>query len=82
MSQSRVTYDNVAYDVWVDYNEGGFWGHYRCLRCGVDGTLRGRCDSPTEAIGRASARAFTEHHVPKHGLIPRPARQAAAMPAD
>jgi hypothetical protein len=78
MSQSRVTYDNVTYDLWSDHQDDGFWGYYRCLRCGVDGTLRGRCDSAPEAIGRASARAFTEHHVPKHGMIPRAARVVAA----
>jgi hypothetical protein len=58
----------IAYTLAVVERDGQFYVQWKCPICEVEGTMDHGCEVPAEAIGRAQARVFSDHHVPVHVL--------------
>ena len=67
---TALTYERggIAYTLAVVEHEGCLYVRWKCPVCNAEReTLRG-CYDPDEALGRAQARVFCEHHIPVHVL--------------
>jgi proline iminopeptidase len=65
---SNGTYqkDGVDYTIDVRERDGAFFAAWTCSECGVSGENSGAVDTPEQAIGRAQARLFSDHHAANH----------------
>jgi hypothetical protein len=59
----------IKYFLTVTERHGCFYVGWRCPVCNVEGTVKDGCESQAEAIGRAQARVFSDHHVPIHVML-------------
>ena len=58
----------IAYTLAVVERNGQYYVQWHCPACDAQGETDKGCELPTEAIGRAQARVFSDHHVPVHVL--------------
>jgi hypothetical protein len=73
-TSSNGTYrkDGVDYTIDVTERDGGFFAAWTCSVCRVSGETSAAVDTREQAIGRAPARLFSDHHAENHPeLLPR-----------
>jgi hypothetical protein len=58
----------IAYSLAVVERDGQFYVQWHCPACNAEEVIPRGCHAPEEAIGRAQARVFSDHHVPVHVL--------------
>jgi hypothetical protein len=56
----------ITYTFAVTAEQGSFCIAWTCPVCESAGSVKLRCESSNEAIGRAQACIFSDHHVPVH----------------
>jgi hypothetical protein len=66
---SYYTLDGIAYSVTVSGAHGAYYATWSCMKCKVRGGPTHVSSSAEDAVGRAQARAFSEHHFDCHVLI-------------
>ena len=59
---------DIAYVLTVIERNGRFFVEWKCPVCGVHRASDQGCEFASEALGRAQARLFSDHHVPVHVL--------------
>jgi hypothetical protein len=58
----------IVYKLTVSEREGCFHVRWKCPACGATGEVKGGHDSTSEALGRAQAHVWVDHHIPVHVL--------------
>jgi hypothetical protein len=69
MRERTYERDGIQYVTRVEETSEGFRAVWRCRKCRKGGKLE-HCRSEAEAVGRAHAELFVDHHIPIH-VIPR-----------
>jgi hypothetical protein len=71
--RAEFTRDGIAYTVVVYHVQGAYFASWTCTKCKVTGGPTHDCDNAEDAIARAQARAFSEHHFDRHVVVAKSA---------
>ena len=58
----------IVYRLTVSERDGCFHVRWKCSACGAAGEMKGGHDSSSEALGRAQAHVWMDHHILAHVL--------------
>jgi hypothetical protein len=68
MQLQTFEWGGIAYTLAIVKHNGQFYAQWHCPTCNAEDVVPKPCHAPAEAIGRAQARVFSDHHVPVHIL--------------
>jgi hypothetical protein len=61
--------DGIGYSINVASKQGAFSATWTCNKCKVSGPPTQACERAEDAIARAQARSFSEHHFDRHVTV-------------
>jgi hypothetical protein len=77
---TSFTRDGISYSIAVSTSQGAYFATWTCTKCKVTGVPTHECESTEEAIARAQARSFSEHHLDRHVKVSEAAIRRVKQP--
>jgi hypothetical protein len=70
---TKFVRDGITYSIAVSTSHGAYFATWTCTKCKVSGGPTHDCDSAEDAIARAQALSFSEHHFDRHVMVAKSA---------